>query len=168
MLNPADVLNELNIPYKLSGDHYIIPCPNPGHDDKHPSCSMRASDGVFKCFACGFKGNLYTLYNLKTGKNIYKEYREEYSNSGYSNVAYEKKPVIKKGDLELTEGKELSVFSNPKVMEFLKSIGVYSEDFIFDFEVKYTKFARYKSKNVEHEKKWYGICKTEYSGPFTI
>ena len=37
-------------------------CPHRDHPDKHPSFSINAMTGQFKCFSCGFKGNsLVTL-----------------------------------------------------------------------------------------------------------
>ena len=36
----------------------MIRCPLPGHEDKHPSCSVNTDKGVWKCFACD-KGGGY-------------------------------------------------------------------------------------------------------------
>lgn len=59
MANIENVLRELNIDYKITGDEAIACCP--AHDDKHPSWSVNLKNGVHYCFACGFKGSLAGL-----------------------------------------------------------------------------------------------------------
>ncbi len=34
----------------------------PFHDDHHPSLSINLDNGLFKCFACGAKGDIFTFY----------------------------------------------------------------------------------------------------------
>lgn len=147
MKSSSEILNELGISYTQKGDNYIMRCVSHSHKDNNPSMSMRISDGVWKCWGCQAKGNLYTLYKQLTGNKL--PFDQDYSyTTSYKNQSIKKD----NGLIELTEGKEFSVFDNYEVMEFLESIGIYKEDFIFDFNVMYTYFARYKAENVEHEK----------------
>lgn len=145
----AEVLNELGISFTQKGNNYIMTCVSGSHVDKHPSMSMDIETGVFKCWGCNFKGNLHTLYKHMTGNKL----DSGYHNTGYETYKYISKKKAKnlteskpKGDIELVEGAECSVFDNPRVMQYLESIGVYDEETIYDLEIKYTKFARYKSK----------------------
>ncbi len=34
----------------------------PFHDDHHPSLSINLINGLFNCFACGVKGDVFTFY----------------------------------------------------------------------------------------------------------
>ena len=142
-----EILNELGIRvHSQKGDNYIIQCPSPTHEDKRPSCSVDIATGMFHCFSCGYGGGIHTLYKHMTGNKL----KSDYSNTGYDTYNYvskESKKVVKpKGDIELVDGEELSVFDNPRVMKYLESIGVSDEETIFDLEIKYTRYARYKSK----------------------
>jgi CHC2 zinc finger/Toprim-like len=42
-------------------------CPNPLHQDKHPSWSINKTTGLHHCFACGYKGTLTGLLVELTG-----------------------------------------------------------------------------------------------------
>lgn len=39
-------------------------CPNPDHQESHPSFFVNKNTGVFHCFGCGFKGTLLKLVNF--------------------------------------------------------------------------------------------------------
>jgi DNA primase len=43
--------------HRESSDEYKICCPDPGHDDRSPSCFVNTSKHVFICFSCGAKGH---------------------------------------------------------------------------------------------------------------
>ena len=58
-----ELLNRENIYYLEKGSDFLIKCLNPDHDDRHPSMRIDVVTGVFNCFSCGFKGNLFKLYN---------------------------------------------------------------------------------------------------------
>lgn len=58
-MNVIDVLNDRNIRYKEAGKDYQIRCLNPEHDDNNPSMRVDKVTGVFHCFSCGHKGNLF-------------------------------------------------------------------------------------------------------------
>lgn len=57
---------------EVSGDEYYISCPNPGHIDRNPSCSVNMTTGLWNCFACGTAGDLITL-----GRIVLKKDRSE-------------------------------------------------------------------------------------------
>lgn len=146
--SPAEILTELNISYFESGDDLVFSCTSGKHVDSHPSCRMDREEGMFKCFSCGYSGNTYTLYKDLTGEKLHNGDEDYYSNTGYGNSSYKKKEAKKKlrGDIDIVDGVELNVFNNPKIMKFLKSLGINHEETIKELEISYTKFATFKSK----------------------
>ena len=58
-----EVLAEERIPFKVSPADYIVSCLNPEHDDSNPSMRIDKITGIFNCFSCGFKGNIFKLFN---------------------------------------------------------------------------------------------------------
>ena len=58
----VDLLQERKIEFKPSGRDFLEKCLNPKHEDKHPSMRIDTITGVFNCFSCGYKGNLFKLY----------------------------------------------------------------------------------------------------------
>ncbi len=58
-MNVIDILNDRQIKYKEAGKDYQIKCLNPSHDDHNPSTRVDKVTGIFHCFSCGFKGNLF-------------------------------------------------------------------------------------------------------------
>nr|MDA3856432.1 CHC2 zinc finger domain-containing protein [Candidatus Woesearchaeota archaeon] len=152
MKTPQQVLDELGIAYEIKGDNLIFTCTNPSHKDNHPSCSMDIEEGYYKCWGCGDKGNTFTLYKRLTGNTL--DSGSSYSNYGgyYSTTKTTKKKSKDRGDFILEEGSELSVFNNKEVMAYLKSIGVV-EDTIYDFNISYTKYCKYRSKFTQEDKK---------------
>ena len=61
-MNVIDLLTERNLKYKESGKDYSIHCLNPEHDDSNPSMNVDKITGVFHCFSCGFKGNIFNYF----------------------------------------------------------------------------------------------------------
>ena len=47
-------LIDLNVPYKKSGNDFIVRCVSGLHVDKHPSLRIDQKTGIFHCPACGF------------------------------------------------------------------------------------------------------------------
>jgi DNA primase len=68
----ANILTKYEIYYRTSGKDYIIRCLNPDHDDKNPSMRVDRFTGIFHCFSCGFKGNLFKHFGLLTTNNSVK------------------------------------------------------------------------------------------------
>ena len=50
-------VKHLNKIKRRSGNEYMALCPF--HPDKNPSFSFNAETGLWHCFACGEKGNVY-------------------------------------------------------------------------------------------------------------
>lgn len=60
--NVQEVLEVLfGVEGKTQGREYLIPCPNPGHNDQHPSCSVNLETGLYHCLSCGIGGDLIGL-----------------------------------------------------------------------------------------------------------
>jgi len=57
-----DLLTEKGIDYKVQGNDAVISCLNPEHDDTNPSMRVDKITGVYHCFSCGYKGNLFTHF----------------------------------------------------------------------------------------------------------
>ena len=57
-----ELLQEKRIDYKVSGRDYVVKCLNPDHEDTNPSMRIDNITGIFNCFSCGFKGNLFTHF----------------------------------------------------------------------------------------------------------
>jgi DNA primase len=57
-----ELLREKRVPFTESGQDFLVRCLNPEHDDSHPSMRIDKVTGIFNCFACGFKGNVFYFY----------------------------------------------------------------------------------------------------------
>ena len=57
-----ELLQEKRIDYKVSGRDYVVKCLSPDHEDNNPSMRIDSITGIFNCFSCGFKGNLFTHF----------------------------------------------------------------------------------------------------------
>jgi DNA primase len=57
-----ELLQEKRIDYKVSGRDFVVKCLNPDHEDSNPSMRIDNITGIFNCFSCGFKGNLFTHF----------------------------------------------------------------------------------------------------------
>ena len=51
--DPAGMLAALGLTPNRDG---LIRCPDPDHEDTHPSCSLRVADAVWNCHSCGASG----------------------------------------------------------------------------------------------------------------
>lgn len=60
-MNLLEILEKHNLSPKKKGKWIVCRCANPEHEDKHPSMSVNELTGSFKCFSCGFKGNITKL-----------------------------------------------------------------------------------------------------------
>lgn len=61
-MNVVDLLNNRQIQFREAGKDYLIKCINPEHDDNNPSMRVDKVTGIFHCFSCGHKGNLFTQF----------------------------------------------------------------------------------------------------------
>jgi len=58
------LLQDKGLQFTVSGKDYLIKCLNKDHDDTNPSCRVDKISGLFHCFSCGFKGNLFRFYGI--------------------------------------------------------------------------------------------------------
>lgn len=63
-----ELLEKQNIRFKHSGRDLLIACLNPDHPDTNPSMRVDKTTGIYHCFSCGFKGNLFTKYNINISR----------------------------------------------------------------------------------------------------
>lgn len=68
----ADLLKEKGIYYRFQGSDLVIKCLNPEHEDTNPSLRVDKTTGIFHCFACGFKGNIFKYYGILTNQTFLK------------------------------------------------------------------------------------------------
>jgi len=61
-MNVEDLLVNKEIYYVPKGKDYLVKCLNPDHADKNPSMRIDQITGIFQCFSCGFKGNLFNHF----------------------------------------------------------------------------------------------------------
>ena len=61
-MNVQDLLAEKQIPFQAKGQDFVVRCLSPEHDDSNPSMYINQTTGLFHCFSCGFKGNLFNFY----------------------------------------------------------------------------------------------------------
>lgn len=61
-MNVQDLLAEKQISFQAKGQDFVVRCLSPEHDDSNPSMYINQTTGLFHCFSCGFKGNLFNFY----------------------------------------------------------------------------------------------------------
>ena len=64
-MNVVDLLKQKDIKFFPKGKDFVISCLNPQHEDSNPSMRVDQVTGLFHCFSCGYKGNLFKLYGEK-------------------------------------------------------------------------------------------------------
>ena len=62
----VDILQERKLEFKVSGRDYLVRCLNPEHEDRNPSMRIDNITGIFNCFSCGYKGNLFKTKPVTT------------------------------------------------------------------------------------------------------
>ncbi|MBO4802467.1 MAG: hypothetical protein J5545_11500 [Bacteroidaceae bacterium] len=63
----TEVCKSLGISLSTRGKWRECCCPNPQHDDRHPSCRVNVQTNRFHCFSCGCGGNNIDLVRLVRG-----------------------------------------------------------------------------------------------------
>jgi DNA primase len=63
-----ELLAKQSINFAPQGQDFVVPCLNPEHDDKNPSMRIDQITGVFNCFACGYKGNIFYRFGEKVSQ----------------------------------------------------------------------------------------------------
>ena len=64
-MNVEELLIKQDVPYIPKGADFEVSCLNPDHPDRNPSMRIDRITGIFNCFSCEFKGNLFTLFGEK-------------------------------------------------------------------------------------------------------
>lgn len=161
-LTPEELLRQYNIEYKDRSENIVCKCLHPNHNDNNPSMSIRKSDGLFKCFSCGFTGNYYTLYKAVTGKYLTTDGENRDTREWNSNIIKPKrKPIIPE---IAVIGKLYSPLENNKIREFLRSVGVYNDSFIEKYNISYSVYTEMIAKHligrkdVKYTKMYNRIC----------
>lgn len=67
-MNVEEILSKRNLPFKISGQDYLIHCLNPDHQDSNPSFRIDKISGAAHCFSCGFKTNIFKYFNVFTDR----------------------------------------------------------------------------------------------------
>jgi len=62
-MTPEEILNEQGLAFRVKGKDLVISCLNPRHEDSHPSMHVDKQTGLFHCFSCKTKGNIFTHFN---------------------------------------------------------------------------------------------------------
>ena len=63
-----ELLKRKDIYFIPKGGDYLVRCLNPEHDDKNPSMRIDQLTGIYQCFSCGYKGNLFTHFGEKANQ----------------------------------------------------------------------------------------------------
>lgn len=58
-----ELLRQEKLDYRESGKDYLVKCLNPEHDDSNPSMRIDKITGIFNCFSCHYKGNIFTFFD---------------------------------------------------------------------------------------------------------
>ena len=64
-MDVQQLLEQKKIPFVPSGKDFKVCCLNPEHDDNDPSMRIDRITGIFGCFSCGFKGNIFSFFDEK-------------------------------------------------------------------------------------------------------
>lgn len=57
------LLEDKEVQYFSKGKDLLVKCFNPEHNDDNPSMRIDREDGMFHCFGCGYKGNIFSRFN---------------------------------------------------------------------------------------------------------
>ena len=64
-MDVKELLESQKLEYVPKGRDYLVKCLNPEHDDSSPSMRIDQVTGIFNCFSCGYKGNLFSHFGKK-------------------------------------------------------------------------------------------------------
>ena len=64
-MNVEELLQSKHVPFIPKGKDYVVSCLSPEHDDSNPSMRIDQITGIFHCFSCGFKGNVFVHFGEK-------------------------------------------------------------------------------------------------------
>ena len=64
-MNVEELLQSKHVPFMPKGKDFVVSCLNPEHDDNNPSMRIDQITGIFHCFSCGYKGNVFVHFGEK-------------------------------------------------------------------------------------------------------
>jgi len=64
-LTVEELLVSRQVYFVPKGADAIVTCLNPEHADSSPSMRIDKITGIFNCFSCGYKGNIFTHFGEK-------------------------------------------------------------------------------------------------------
>lgn len=67
-MNVEELLDKKGIEHIPKGQDFLVRCINPEHPDRNPSMRVDQITGVFQCFSCEYKGNLFTHFGEKANQ----------------------------------------------------------------------------------------------------
>ena len=67
-MNVEELLKSKKIPYIPKGKDFVVSCLNPEHPDRNPSMRVDQVTGIFNCFSCEFKGNLFAHFGERVNQ----------------------------------------------------------------------------------------------------
>ena len=63
-----ELLTSRGIYFIPKGADFLVSCLSPEHEDRNPSMRIDRITGIFQCFSCGFKGNVFTYFGEKANQ----------------------------------------------------------------------------------------------------
>tara|TARA_R110000796_G_scaffold60722_2_gene140633 strand:- start:220 stop:1047 length:828 start_codon:yes stop_codon:yes gene_type:complete len=63
-----ELLKRRDIYFIPKGGDFLVSCLNPEHPDRNPSMRVDQLTGIYQCFSCEFKGNLFTHFGEKANQ----------------------------------------------------------------------------------------------------
>ncbi len=67
-MNVEELLGKKGIRFIPKGNDFLVSCINPEHPDRNPSMRVDRITGVFQCFSCEYKGNLFTHFGERANQ----------------------------------------------------------------------------------------------------
>ena len=63
-----ELLKQRDVYFIPKGGDFLVSCLNPEHPDRNPSMRIDQITGIFQCFSCEYKGNLFTYFGEKANQ----------------------------------------------------------------------------------------------------
>ena len=67
-MNVEELLKSRDVYFIPKGGDYLVSCLNPEHPDRNPSMRIDRITGIFQCFSCEYKGNLFTYFGERANQ----------------------------------------------------------------------------------------------------
>ena len=81
-MDVESLLISKDIRYVPQGKDFVVRCLNPEHEDRNPSMKIDQITGVFHCFSCGYKGDIFKHFGeranqLQLRRDLFKKKLDE-------------------------------------------------------------------------------------------